>query len=184
MPRASYCNCWPPRRPTTSTPTGTGWATSAKAVNAASSGNPAAIQRAEAMLSQAFVAYVRDIKHDPQCRNRLRRFGAEARGHRRPRRSRGQRPTRLARRVRRADALDEPDLHAASPAIASRMYSSEQQRRCWRSTSSGRGRCPPAGIAMSSSILRRSGCTCTRTGRWSTRCASSPAGPTRSPRRR
>jgi murein L,D-transpeptidase YcbB/YkuD len=37
----------------------------AKAVNAASSGDPAAVQRAEAMLSQAFVAYVRDTKHDP-----------------------------------------------------------------------------------------------------------------------
>ena len=36
-----------------------------KAVNAASSGNPAAVQRAEMMLSQAFVAYVRDTRRDP-----------------------------------------------------------------------------------------------------------------------
>jgi murein L,D-transpeptidase YcbB/YkuD len=38
----------------------------ARAVQAAQSGNPAAIQQAEAMLSQAFVAYVRDLKHDPR----------------------------------------------------------------------------------------------------------------------
>ena len=31
----------------------------------ARTGNPAAVQRAEAMLSQAFVAYVRDVKRDP-----------------------------------------------------------------------------------------------------------------------
>src|SRR6185312_12908078 len=37
----------------------------ARAVDDARSGNPAAVQRAEAMLSDAFVAYVRDLKHDP-----------------------------------------------------------------------------------------------------------------------
>jgi murein L,D-transpeptidase YcbB/YkuD len=37
----------------------------ARAVQDAGSGNPAAVQRAEAMLSAAFVAYVRDQKHDP-----------------------------------------------------------------------------------------------------------------------
>jgi murein L,D-transpeptidase YcbB/YkuD len=37
----------------------------ARAVQAAASGNPIAVQQAEAMLSQAFVAYVRDLKHDP-----------------------------------------------------------------------------------------------------------------------
>ena len=37
----------------------------ARAVQAASSGNPAAVQQAEAMLSTAFVQYVRDLKHDP-----------------------------------------------------------------------------------------------------------------------
>ena len=37
----------------------------ARAVQAASSGNPAAVQQAEAMLSTAFVAYVRDLRHDP-----------------------------------------------------------------------------------------------------------------------
>ena len=36
-----------------------------RAVQDARSGNPAAIQRAEAMLSEAFVAYARDQKHDP-----------------------------------------------------------------------------------------------------------------------
>src|SRR5206468_174869 len=35
------------------------------AVSAAMSGNPAAVQRADAALSSAFVAYVRDLKHDP-----------------------------------------------------------------------------------------------------------------------
>ena len=37
----------------------------ARAVQAAQSGNPAAVQQAEAMLSTAFVQYVRDLKHDP-----------------------------------------------------------------------------------------------------------------------
>jgi L,D-transpeptidase YcbB len=37
----------------------------ARAVQDAESGNPAAIQRAEVMLSSAFVAYARDQRHDP-----------------------------------------------------------------------------------------------------------------------
>jgi murein L,D-transpeptidase YcbB/YkuD len=37
----------------------------AKAVQAASGGNPVAVQRAEAMLSQEFATYVRDLRHDP-----------------------------------------------------------------------------------------------------------------------
>jgi murein L,D-transpeptidase YcbB/YkuD len=37
----------------------------ARAVQAASTGNPGAVQQAEAMLSAAFVAYARDQKHDP-----------------------------------------------------------------------------------------------------------------------
>ena len=37
----------------------------ARALQAARSGNPAAIQRAEAILSTAFVAYARDLKRDP-----------------------------------------------------------------------------------------------------------------------
>jgi murein L,D-transpeptidase YcbB/YkuD len=36
-----------------------------RAVDDARSGNPAAVQRAEAMLSAAFVVYARDLKHDP-----------------------------------------------------------------------------------------------------------------------
>ncbi len=36
-----------------------------RAVAAASGGNPGAVRQAEAMLSSAFVAYVRDLKHDP-----------------------------------------------------------------------------------------------------------------------
>ena len=36
-----------------------------RAVQAASRGNPAAVQRAEVMLSEAFVTYVRDLKRDP-----------------------------------------------------------------------------------------------------------------------
>ncbi|MES2137398.1 MAG: L,D-transpeptidase family protein [Pseudomonadota bacterium] len=38
----------------------------ARAVGEAGSGNPAAVQRADAMLSSAFVTYVRDLKHDPR----------------------------------------------------------------------------------------------------------------------
>lgn len=37
-----------------------------KAVKAAARGNPKAVQRAEILLSQAFVAYARDIKRDPK----------------------------------------------------------------------------------------------------------------------
>jgi murein L,D-transpeptidase YcbB/YkuD len=37
----------------------------ARAIEDARTGSPAAIQRAEAMLSSAFVTYVRDTKHDP-----------------------------------------------------------------------------------------------------------------------
>ena len=37
----------------------------ARAAADARSGNPTAIQRAEAMLSQAFVTYARDLRHDP-----------------------------------------------------------------------------------------------------------------------
>ena len=37
----------------------------ARAVQAASSGDPAAVQRADMMLSQTLVAYVRDTRHDP-----------------------------------------------------------------------------------------------------------------------
>jgi murein L,D-transpeptidase YcbB/YkuD len=37
----------------------------ARAIQDAQSGNPGAIQRADAMLSAAFVAYARDQKHDP-----------------------------------------------------------------------------------------------------------------------
>ena len=38
----------------------------ARAVTAAQSGQPGAVQQADAMLSQAFVTYVRDLKHDPR----------------------------------------------------------------------------------------------------------------------
>lgn len=38
----------------------------ARAVAAASRGEPGAVQRADIMLSQAFVTYVRDLKHDPR----------------------------------------------------------------------------------------------------------------------
>src|SRR4051794_36683647 len=37
-----------------------------RALADARTGSPAAIQRAEAMLSAAFVSYARDLKHDPQ----------------------------------------------------------------------------------------------------------------------
>ena len=37
----------------------------ARALGDAQRGDPAAVQRAEAMLSAAFVAYARDMKHDP-----------------------------------------------------------------------------------------------------------------------
>jgi murein L,D-transpeptidase YcbB/YkuD len=39
----------------------------ANAVRSAQTGDPAAVQRAEYMLSEAFVNYVRDLKHDPNA---------------------------------------------------------------------------------------------------------------------
>jgi len=38
----------------------------ARAVGAASSGDPRAVEQADTMLSQAFVTYVRDLRHDPR----------------------------------------------------------------------------------------------------------------------
>ena len=81
-----------------------------------------------AELSQAFVAYVRDTRRDPNVgiitwtSDSARTAVAAPRARRRGKRA-------VARRLCRADALDEPDLHPASQAIASRMYLTEQQRR-------------------------------------------------------
>ena len=77
-------------------------------------GDPAAVQRAEAMLSAAFVAYARDLRHDPRRRHHLCRSRAEAHaavGRRAAERG-GARP--LAGRICPADGLDEPDLRPAS----------------------------------------------------------------------
>ena len=49
-----------------------------RAFRTRATGNPAAVQRAEAMFSAAFVAYARDQRHDPGVGVDLRRSGAAA----------------------------------------------------------------------------------------------------------
>ena len=100
-----------------------------KAVNAASSGNPAAVQRAEMMLSQAFVAYVRDTRRDPNVGivyvDSELKPGPPA-------------PRALLEAAASAPSLADyvDQMRWMSPiytqlrqAIASRMYLTEQQRR-------------------------------------------------------
>ena len=60
----------------------------ARALQAASTGNPAAVRGAEMMLSQAFVAYARDLRHDPQVG-----ITSAASGSPCPRRPHASRPT-------------------------------------------------------------------------------------------
>ena len=100
-----------------------------KALSAASSGNPAAVQRAEMMLSQAFVAYVRDTRRDPNVG--IVYVDSELK------------PAPPAPRALLEAAASAPSLadyvdqmRWMSPiytqlrqAIASRMYLTEQQRR-------------------------------------------------------
>ena len=156
-----------------------------RAVQDAATGNPAAVQRAEAMLSAAFVAYARDQRHDPGAGVDLCRSGAAADAAvcAGVADAAAQAPSLV--RICRPDGLDEPDLR---PAAAGDRQPDLSQRgangACSRSTSSARGRFRRATGATSSSTRRRRGCTCTRTARSWTRCASSPAGPTRSRRRR
>jgi murein L,D-transpeptidase YcbB/YkuD len=100
-----------------------------KAVNAASTGNPAAVQRAETMLSQAFVAYVRDTRRDPNVGiiyvDSELKPGPPA-------------PRALLEAAASAPSLTDyvDQMRWMSPiytqlrqAIASRMYLTEQQRR-------------------------------------------------------
>ena len=63
--------------------------------------------------------------------------------------------------------LDEPALRAAAPRACERQLRRRASAGCCRSTSSGRGRCPPAPAASSWSTPPRRSCSCTRTGgRW------------------
>ena len=100
-----------------------------KALSAASSGNPAAVQRAEMMLSQAFVAYVRDTRRDPNVGivyvDSELKPGPPA-------------PRALLEAAASAPSLADyvDQMRWMSPiytqlrqAIASRMYLTEQQRR-------------------------------------------------------
>jgi len=100
-----------------------------KALNAASTGNPAAVQRAEMMLSQAFVAYVRDTRRDPNVG--IIYVDSELK------------PTPPSPRRALDDAASAPSLAdyvqqmrwmnpiygQLRQAIASRMYMSDAQRR-------------------------------------------------------
>ena len=155
-----------------------------KAVNAASSGNPAAVQRAEVMLSQAFVAYVRDTRRDPNVGivyvDSELKPGPPA-------------PRALLEAAASAPSLADyvDQMRWMSPiyaqlrqAIASRMYLSEQQRRVL-AVNLERTRALPAGghryVIINPAAQRL---YMLRTARWSTRCGSSPDAPTRSRKRR
>ncbi len=101
----------------------------AKAMQAASRGNPAAVQRAEVMLSEAFVTYARDLKRDPNVGiiyvdPELRPAPAS------PRTLLDQAATSgsLAKYVERMGWMS-PVYAQLRQALASRMYMSEQQRR-------------------------------------------------------
>src|SRR3982751_1147321 len=100
-----------------------------RAVQDAGRGNPGAIQRAEAMLSAAFVAYARDQKHDPHIGiiyvdSELRPTPPSAR--------------ELLNDASRAPSLSDyvaqigwmnPIYAQLRQAIASRLYRSEAERR-------------------------------------------------------
>ena len=99
-----------------------------RAVQEAQSGNPAAIQQAEAMLSAAFVAYARDQKHDPggviYVDPELRPMPPSART--------------LLNEAAEASSLSEyvgqmkwmsPIYASLRQAIASRLYRSDAERR-------------------------------------------------------
>jgi murein L,D-transpeptidase YcbB/YkuD len=116
----------------------------AKAVNAASTGNPAAVQRAEAMLSQAFVAYVRDTKHDPHVG--IVYVDAELKPE-------PPSPRSVLEAAASAPSLTDyvaqmrwmnPIYAQLRQAVASRMYFSEQQRRVL-AVNLDRARALPAG---------------------------------------
>jgi murein L,D-transpeptidase YcbB/YkuD len=100
-----------------------------KAVNAASTGNPAAVQRAETMLSQAFVAYVRDTRRDPNVG--IIYVDSELKpGPPAPRAL----LEAAASAPSQTDYVDQmrwmsPIYTQLRQAIASRMYLTEQQRR-------------------------------------------------------
>ena len=115
-----------------------------KALNAAAGGNPAAVQRAEAMLSQAFAAYVRDTHRDPNVGivyvdSELKPEAPSARAA----------LEAAANAPSLAEYVDQmrwmnPIYTQLRQALASRLYSSEQQRRVL-SVNLERARALPAG---------------------------------------
>src|SRR4051794_204058 len=116
----------------------------AKAVSAASSGNPAAVQRAEVMLSQAFVAYVRDTHRDPNVG--IIYVDSELKPQPPSPRSVLEAASSAPSL---ADYVDQmrwmnPIYAQLRQAIASRMYVTEQQRRVL-SVNLERARALPAG---------------------------------------
>ena len=115
-----------------------------KAVQAASRGNPAAVQRAEVMLSEAFIIYARDLKRDPNVgiiyvdpelrptppspRNLLQQAAASG---------------SIAKYVARMGWMS-PVYAQLRQALASRMYNGEYQRRVL-ATNLERARALPSG---------------------------------------
>jgi murein L,D-transpeptidase YcbB/YkuD len=100
-----------------------------RAVNDARSGNPAAVQRADAMLSNALVAYARDQRHDP----RIGIFYVDPQL-----KPQAPSPTALVNAAAAAPSLSDyvqqmgwmnPIYAKLRQAIASRLYRSDAERR-------------------------------------------------------
>jgi len=100
-----------------------------RAVDAARGGNPAAVQRAEVMLSEAFVTYARDQKHDP--RTGIIYVDPELKPS-------APSPSALLTAAARAPSLSDyvqnmgwmnPIYAKLRAAIASRVYGNDAQRR-------------------------------------------------------
>ena len=117
------------------------------------------------MLSEAFVAYVDDLKRDPGRRHHSMSIAAAeadaaiaARGA-----ARGCRMRRRSATMSAHMGWMHPFTASFAQALAEHQYATTTSASCSRSTCSARGRCRPASSATSSSMRRSSGCTCTRT---------------------
>ena len=100
-----------------------------KAVRAAQSGHPVAVQRAETMLSEAFVNYARDLRHDPNAGiiyvdSELRPSAPSPRALL----DQAARSGGLAKYVERMGWMS-PVYGQLRQALASRQYGSERQRQ-------------------------------------------------------
>ena len=147
-------------------------------VGAASAGDPDARRQAEQALNSAFVAFVRDQKHDPNVGiiyvdRELRPAPPSAAAIL----AEAARAPNLADYVEKMGWMN-PIYAQLRQALASRLYRSDAERRLLE-INRERARALPGGNGrISSSTPPRARFTCTRTARWSIPCGSSRASPT------